>query len=112
MSASKEKGTRAETALAEYLRGYWPYAERRALCGSVDKGDIAGIPGVVWECKAGERLCIPQWLAETECERVNAGAELGILAVKPKGVGTTNVGRWWAIKPLEHEVLLLRTAGF
>lgn len=112
MSPSKAKGTRAESALAEYLRQYWPYAERRALCGSADKGDIAGIPGVVWECKAGERLLIPQWLAETEAERVNAGAELGVLAIKPRGVGVTQVARWWAVKPLEAEVHLLKTAGF
>lgn len=37
---------------------------------------------------------LTQWMAQTAAERVNAGADHGILIVKRKG--TTDVGRWWA----------------
>lgn len=113
MSVSKAKGTLAESAAANYLKFQgWPHAERRALCGSVDRGDITGTPGVVWEVKAGTTLCIPEWLRETEAERVNAKADYGVLVVKPKGVGTGNVDRWWSLMPLYQMTALLRGAGY
>jgi len=50
MSAARAKGTAWETAIVGYLRGRGaPHAERRALNGSNDRGDIAGIPGLVIE---------------------------------------------------------------
>lgn len=112
MSTARAKGTAAETAVANYLKYCWPYAERRALCGSVDRGDITGTPGLVWEVKAGSTLCIPQWLRETETERVNAKADFGLLVIKPKGVGTTNVHRWWGVVELMDLTLLLSKAGY
>jgi hypothetical protein len=51
MSKSKQKGTMAETAVVQYLKQFWPNVERRALQGSKDTGDIAGIPNVVIEIK-------------------------------------------------------------
>ena len=48
MNTSRRKGTAWESALVDYLIGKgWPHAERRALNGCNDKGDIAGLPGVV-----------------------------------------------------------------
>lgn len=56
----KDKGTWAETRVTEFLRDNgWPYAERRALAGVTDKGDITGCPGLVFEVKyanAGIRM--------------------------------------------------------
>ncbi len=113
MSRSRAKGTSAETTVVNYLRLHgWPYAERRALAGAKDLGDITGTPGVCWEVKAGSRLCIPEWMAQTETERVNSKSTLGVLVVKPKGLGTGNVNRWWAIMPLAQTVDLIHEAGF
>ena len=48
MSKSKQKGTSAETAVVNYLKDKWKIpAERRALTGALDKGDISGIFDVV-----------------------------------------------------------------
>lgn len=48
MSKSKAKGTAAESAVVKYLREQgWPSAERRALNGASDRGDIAGVVGTV-----------------------------------------------------------------
>lgn len=109
----KATGTAAETAFVGLLRDtFWPYAERRALNGGKDLGDTTGHPGLVFEMKAGKRLCVPQWLRETECERVNAKADHGILIVKPQGVGGKRVGLWWAITGVETQNKLIAAADF
>lgn len=112
MSRNKAKGTSAETAVVNYLiaRGY-VHAERRALAGVNDKGDVAGLPGVCIEVKAHKTYSIPAWLKELAVEKVNAKATVGFLVVKPVGVGLTNTGAWWAIMPLEQAVDLLDKAG-
>ncbi|WP_242908704.1 hypothetical protein [Actinomadura terrae] len=101
MSQAKDIGTRAETAVVRYLRtAGWPGAERRALTGALDQGDITGTPGIAWEVKARKRPPSDEqvlaWLVETEVERANAGAEWGVLVVRRPGVGPANAGRWWA----------------
>lgn len=97
MSKSKAKGTAAETAVVSFLASNgFPYAERRALNGAVDLGDITGIPGIVLEVKNCKEYTFGAWMRETEVERDNARADYGILVVKPKGVGATRVDQWWA----------------
>ena len=55
MTRSKDIGTRAETQVVRFLAANgWPSAERRALHGSLDQGDVTGTPGLVWEVKGGE----------------------------------------------------------
>lgn len=101
----RAKGTAAESILVEYLRtNGWPYAERRSLNGALDKGDVAGCPGLVWECKVagfsaggGTRLNLGPWLTETGIERLNARADHGILVVKPYGMGEKSVPLWYAV---------------
>lgn len=102
MSRARAKGTAAETAVVNYLRANgFPHAERRALAGSADRGDIAGIAGWAIEVKSGARLDIPGWLRETAKEADNVTG-YGLLVVKPKGIGAANVGDWWAIQPLSQ----------
>lgn len=92
--------------MVRFLRaGGFPHAERRTLKGNLDQGDITGTPGICWEVKGGNAarnasdLLIDQWLAETEAERVNARADIGVLVVQRAGIGPANAGRWWAIVP-------------
>lgn len=82
MSKSRAKGTRAEGEVVRYLQNWWPAAERRALSGNKDKGDVAGIPGVVVEVKAAATQLIGPWQRETLTEMANAGAECCMLVVK------------------------------
>jgi hypothetical protein len=79
---SKTKGTTAERMVVRYLQQWWPAAERRALSGNKDKGDVAGIPGVVVEVKAAARLELAAWRRETWTEMENAEAVHCILVVK------------------------------
>ena len=99
VNRSKQKGTSTETLVVSYLRqNGWPWAERRALSGNLDKGDIAGMPGLAVEVKYGNgTLKIGPWLTETGIEQLNAGADHGILVVKPFGMGEKNIGKFYAI---------------
>lgn len=110
----KQIGTAAETAVTRYARtNGFPLAERRALAGTADLGDILLAPGVIIEVKAGkaaERASdarILNWLAETERERHNAKADVAVLVTKRAGVGHTNAHNWWAHFHL-HDLARLR----
>ena len=107
MARPKDIGTSAETAVVRALRRLgWPHAERRALAGTLDLGDITGCPGICWEVKGGQAAKdagdgqIALWLAETERERVNGNAMIGVLVVQRRGVGPANAHRWWVHLPL------------
>lgn len=102
MTKSKEKGTRAETMVVKFLRdGERPGVERRALAGTKDKGDIAGIPGVCIEVKAEENPPHrpDRWFEELRKEMKNAGAIFGLLVVKVK---YKPVERWDAWMPIDQ----------
>lgn len=110
-------GTAGETAVVRYLvANGFPYAERRSLKGFLDCGDITGTPGICWEVKAGAAAKnasdgqVTAWLAETETERRNARATIGVLILARKGIGATNAGRWWAILSIGHVIDLCRPA--
>jgi hypothetical protein len=103
----RDIGTVAETAVVRYLQANgWPHAERRALRGTYDCGDVTGCPGLMFEVKAGQAAKtasdgqVDSWLAETETERRNAKADIGILVLARAGIGAHNCGRWWAVVPL------------
>jgi hypothetical protein len=86
VSRSKAKGTAAETAVVRFLRTIgFAQAERRTLGGTHDRGDIAGLPGVVIEVKNCARQELAAWVAEAEAERDNDGASLGVVWHKRRG---------------------------
>lgn len=107
MSASKRKGTAAETAVVGYLRATgFPHAERRALNGASDRGDIAGIPGVVIEVKNTARIELAAHLDEALAERDNDGAEIAALWHKRRGKG--NPKDWFVTLDGATFALLMR----
>lgn len=104
MTRSKDIGTSGERAVVNYLREHgWPGAERRALHGNCDLGDITGTGPLVWEVKSGEAAknftdgLLQTWIAQTEAERANAKADIGILVMARRGFGATRTGQWWAV---------------
>lgn len=111
MSAAKRKGTAAETAVALYLQTHgFPHAERRALAGVNDKGDISGCGPIVFEVKNRREHDLAGWISELRAEIINAKAETGAVIAKKRG--TTRVGDWYAILPVELLVELLVDAGY
>jgi hypothetical protein len=105
---SKARGTAAETKVVKWLNeNGWPLAERRALQGRYDTGDISGIGDVVIEVK--DVRTEGTWSAhmtETEVERRNAGATYGVLL--KRRVGRPDVGEWYAVMPVKQLFQLLR----
>ena len=111
MSKQRAKGTMFETAVAQFLREHgFPHVERRALHGVQDKGDLTGMPGLVVECKNHKELSLSEWLRETEVERVNAGADYGVLVAKRRGVW--DAGQSYCVLTLDAMARLLKQAGY
>lgn len=113
MSKAKDIGTRAETAVRNYLlsAGYTELeAHRNVLTGSDDQGDVwlrdenHGL--VVFEIKGGNMAknasyeqCL-KWYEEAEREKKNARANFGFLVTQRSGVGYPRAGEWWAYASL------------
>lgn len=98
MSKSKQKGSAYERAVLLYLRSRGVNAERVALHGSRDEGDLRVIARgmrVVIECKdvrdVGPAL-IERWRDETDAERGNADADAAILVRHMPGNGKARRG--------------------
>lgn len=111
MSASRDKGTKWETALVRYLRDNGaPHAERRALHGGLDRGDLAGIPGVVVQAKNAARDRLAEWIEEAEIQRVNDGADIGLVWMKRRGKASPADG--FVVMTGASLVRLLAAAGY
>jgi len=109
MSASRRKGTAWESAVVEYLReNGFPQAERRALSGARDRGDIAGVPGVQIECKAEKSITLATYMDEVKVQTANAGAQLGVAVVKRRN---RSPGDSYVVMPLHAFADLLADAG-
>lgn len=111
MSKAKQKGTAAETAVVNWLKEQGrKHVERRSLNGVNDRGDIAGVPGVVIEVKNHKEMKLSQWISELEIEIKNDKADTGIIIHKKRG--TTNVGEWYATMPAQLWYDLIKEAGY
>jgi predicted lipoprotein len=79
VNRSKQKGTAWETRIVRYLvENGFPYAERRALSGKDDRGDI-NIPGIVIEAKNQKQISLATWIDEMVKEKANAGVNIGVV---------------------------------
>lgn len=111
MSASRAKGTSWESAIVTYLRASGvPHAERRALNGAKDRGDVAGLPGVVIEAKNAKTVTLGAWVDEAETERANDNADVGIVWFKRRG--KTSAGDGYVTMTGATLVRLLAAAGY
>jgi hypothetical protein len=83
---NKTKGSAWERAIVDALHAAgWPFAERRLAGAAKDRGDIAGVPGVVIEAKNTASRNLAAWIDETELERINDNAWLGVVWHKRTG---------------------------
>lgn len=114
---SKAKGRVWESAVVQYLnQNGFPYAERRRLNGVLDRGDIAGFPGLVIEAKHEKTYKLPEWVREAERERDNDHAEYGVVWARQNGSPFAGAGfvimsgqqfltilnEWYAVRTGRH----------
>lgn len=110
VNRSKAKGTSAESAVVDHLKLWFPGCERRTLSGSADKGDVSGIADFVGEVKNCGTYDFGGWAREARAEAANASAAYYAAIIKPRGVGDTRVGEWWALTHLDNYASLLAVA--
>lgn len=111
MNKSKIKGTAWESAIVTFLRARgWPHAERRALQGNLDRGDVAGCPGIVIEAKACKEITLAAFLDEAETERENDHADIGVAWIKRRG--KAGAGDGYVVMSGDAFTWLLRSAGY
>jgi hypothetical protein len=96
------KGTKLETDTVNWLRTHgWTWARRLVKEGNRDKGDVTlgdGFP-VTIECKNEKSMNISGAQKELKVEMANAGHKWGFAVHKKRG--TTNVGEYYAVLPVE-----------
>lgn len=109
-ATAKAKGRETENTFVGYLKRWVPAAERRRLCGVLDRGDVTGMAGWVWEVKSGARVNIAGWLAELRAEMRNDGSTAGAVVVRPKG--SPQPEDWYAVLPLPVLMRLLEQSGW
>lgn len=108
---NKAKGSLWEVAIVAALRQrYWPHAERRALAGKNDRGDIAGLPLVVIEAKNHKTITLAAWMDELADEIANDGADLGCVWIKRRGKARAVDG--YVVMFPDDFMELLRQAGY
>jgi hypothetical protein len=85
-ATARQAGTKWESAIVATLieRG-WIHAERRRLAGAKDRGDVAGVPGVVIEAKNTNRLALAEAVDEANVEALNDSAPIGVAWIHRKG---------------------------
>lgn len=99
MSASKQKGTKFETEVVNFLRANgFENVERRALQGTQDLGDIMGVEGWTIQCKNQNKLLLAEWMDQTECQReLDRENPFGLLVIRRR---MKPVSQAYAVLPL------------
>lgn len=116
MSRQKQKGTAFETQVLDYLRDRIGDPEgmihREAQHGNADEGDIKGLfiglKSLVLECKNQNRFDLATWIGQAHDEKVNAGADYGMVVFHRPGKGDKQMGDQYVLMDLDT---LARIAG-
>lgn len=88
MNKAKIKGTWAENQASLFFARWFPSVERRALAGTLDKGDLINVGPYVVSVKHHKAWRCFQWLDELRKMRVNAKESPGfIMARRPHHQG-------------------------
>lgn len=113
-SSAKKAGSLFESQVAGFLRESLEEdgIERRSRNGKSDRGDITGVrtalgERVVIECKNTSRIELGVWAKETEIERGNDDAAVGVIVHKRVGRGEKAMGDQWVTMTLSDFSVLL-----
>lgn len=105
---SRAKGNRAPEWVADYVRPWYPLAEKtpNGRAGP----DLENTPGMVFEVKTGAEWRPKSWRAQVAKYAAADGTELAVLVYLPPGLGEAQVGDAMALVPL-RVLMPLAAAG-
>lgn len=109
MSKQKQKGSRWETAIRDYLTAEGIEVHRQPAHGINDKGDLHVGTDVIIEAKAQSRHSLAEWLEEAHTEAHNAGRPLGVVWFHRRGKSKPKDG--YVLMSGSDLVYLIREAG-
>jgi hypothetical protein len=111
VNKSRAKGTAWAAAIVKYLIDQgWPHAETRDLHGNKDRGDIAGLIGVMIEAKNEKTITLAQYANEVETQTANDNASIGAAWIKrPRH---TDPGKGYVLIDGATFTQLLKDAGY
>lgn len=97
MTAAKDKGTRAETAVVRYMESLGlDDAHRQPLSGAKDIGDVRQ-GNAIFSVKNWKTFTdgdVDRWLVELEQQRLNAGVTFAYLICARY---RKNIADWWLV---------------
>ena len=104
---NKQKGSRWEAAVRDYLSEHTGLRVERIPAGAADdRGDLSGLPGLAVECKDVARIDLAGWCDEATVEASNVGdGTLPLVVAKRRG---KPAGQGYAVMPLWAFTELLR----
>ena len=109
MSKQRQKGTRWESAIRDYLHAEGVEVHRQPAHGTNDKGDLHIGTDVVVEAKNQARHSLGEWLDEATAEAANAGRDVGAVWFHRRGKSSPAAG--YVLLDGATFTYLLREAG-
>lgn len=106
---SHDRGNRAAAWVAEYLRPWWPSAEKTP--NGRPGVDILGTPGVEFEIKTGA-VWRTEWVTQVLRYVRPDQLSVPVLVYLPPGMGAKSVHNAQAIMPLHVLMQVLEEAGY
>ena len=98
--ASRDKGKRAELAVAKWLRDHgWAAATTRATSGAQQGDDLVTNTGLSWEVKDHVRLELGEWISQA---RRQSGGKPAVVIHKRRGVASPD---GWYVTMLGDDLL-------
>lgn len=98
MNPSKRKGTAWESAVRDHFKAAgFDGAERLALSGSQDRGDLTGLPAVTIECKATKDINLSNAVDEAVLEAGRARTRWAAAVIKRRNRPTSSA---YVVMPL------------
>ena len=130
---SKQKGTAFETQCVNFIKTVFKGVQRAPLTGGADEGDLHGVRKgmplsgdsffstgeVIFQCKNQKKMDLSGWLNATKKQVENRLAKApmtmkvrGVLLVKRRGVGPSNMEKTYAVMELGDLLQVLKDAGY
>jgi predicted alpha/beta hydrolase len=104
--SSRDKGKRAELAVAAWLRDNgWPAVTTRATSGAQRGDDLVTSTGLSWEVKDHARLELAAWVEQS---RRQSGGKPAVVIHKRRGVASPG---GWYVTMLGDDLLRILEAG-